>query len=54
MRITPLVVWCSLLPQPADIKKAINEDADFTHPNPLVKDAIFIYALTIIELLNNN
>ena len=50
MRITPLAVWASSFDL-EDIKKAVIEDVQFTHPNQLVQEAVFIYCATIKYLL---
>jgi len=47
MRVTPLVVWASSLKTPAELYKAHKADAEFTHPAPLVHDAIFLYSAAI-------
>lgn len=52
MRCTPMAVWASAL-EPEDLKKAIVCDAEFTHPNKLVQDCVFLYASTIRDLINN-
>ena len=33
MRCTPMAVWTSNLKEDADIKKAIAEDVEMSHPN---------------------
>ena len=53
MRITPLIVWGSTLDDPFEFYKAIKADVEFTHPNRLVHDAIFLYGIAIQYLLNN-
>ena len=47
MRCTPLAVWASTLTKPEDLKAAIIADVEFTHPNPLVHEAVFIYSAAI-------
>ena len=47
MRITPMAVWCSNLSDPKDVKAAVVSDVEFTHPNILNQEAIFIYVAAI-------
>jgi len=47
MRITPLAVWASGLTEAKDLKDAVVADTEFTHPNPLAQEAIFIYCASI-------
>ena len=53
MRITPLAVWASALEDIKDVKAAVIQDAEFTHPNQLAQEAIFIYVAAVQHLLKN-
>lgn len=53
MRITPLTVWLSQLTDQQEMKKAIVTDVQFTHPNQLVHQAVFLYSSAISVLLQN-
>ena len=52
MRNTPMCVFTSELDQKI-AKDIIQAEVAFTHPNQLIKDAIFIYNITIHFLLKN-
>jgi hypothetical protein len=52
-RCVPMAIWSSSLESYADIYKAIKNDAEFTHPDQDVHDAIFIFTIAIHYLLNN-
>jgi len=51
MRVAPLVVWASSLKTPEELYKAHKADAEFTHPNKVVHDTIFLYSTAIQYLL---
>jgi ADP-ribosylglycohydrolase len=51
MRITPLIVWASSLPD-ADFLRVIISDVQHTNPNRLVHDAVKIYSMALKMLLN--
>jgi len=53
MRCMPLIVWASSLTRNQDIYRAHKADAEFTHPDVEVHDAIFIYSITIKYLLDH-
>ena len=53
MRITPLAVWTSSLSTLEEVRTAVVNDVEFTHPNVLVHDAVFIYCKAIHYLLLN-
>ena len=48
-----MAVFTSSVTNDDDIKNAILADVEMTHPNPLVKEAIWIYQCSIHYLLNN-
>jgi ADP-ribosylglycohydrolase len=52
MRVTPLAIFASAL-EPIDMLAAISADAEMTHPNKLVHEAIFVYTYAISFLVNN-
>ena len=53
MRCTPMAVWASSLKDHAQVYGAIYEDASFTHSDPMVYEAEWLYASAIQYLLNN-
>ena len=53
MRCTPMAVWSSSLQSDKDVFDAVRCDVEFTHPNRLVQEAVFIYVRAIKYLLNN-
>ena len=53
MRMTPMVIFTADLQNENQIKEAIEKEAGQTHPNQLVKDCQFLYALAIHYLLKN-
>ena len=52
MRITPLAIY-SLYISDTELKTYVNEECDLTHPNPIIKDASYIYCIAIKYLLLN-
>lgn len=53
MRITPMIVWAAGVKDNSNFCKAIIADAELTHANRLVFDAMSIYSLAVRYLLNN-
>jgi ADP-ribosylglycohydrolase len=52
MRITPLAIY-GLYISDIELKTYVNEECDLTHPNPIIKDAAYIYCIAIKYLLLN-
>ena len=52
-RCMPMAIWSSSLESYEDIYKAVTNDAEFTHPDQDVHDAIFIFTIAIKYLLDN-
>jgi ADP-ribosyl-[dinitrogen reductase] hydrolase len=49
MRIAPLAILALKLNlTSSQLRKIVNQECDLTHPNPIIKDASFIYILAII------
>ena len=46
MRCSPIGIM-ALQIKKAALKEIVNQECDLTHPNPIVKDAVFIYCLAI-------
>lgn len=53
MRITPLAVWASEVPDLDLYYKLIKAHTELTHSNPVVIDSCFVYCQTISYLINN-
>ncbi len=53
MRCTPMAVWTSNLKDDIEIKNAISEDVEMSHPNQVVVNAVFLYSKAIHYLINN-
>ena len=51
MRCTPLAVFCHKL-DPGQLEAVVRSDVGFTHSNPTVIDAVFLYCFAIGKLLN--
>lgn len=46
MRCSPIAVSSYNLSKPS-LKEIVNQECDLTHPNPIIKDAVYIYCLAI-------
>ena len=53
MRMTPMAIFTADFEDENQIQEAIEKEAGMTHPNQLVKDCQFLYALAIHYLLKN-
>ena len=52
VRTAPMAIFATNMLQMSDIKEAILADLNFTHSNPVVQDACFIYGACVHYLLN--
>jgi len=50
MRILPLALYGVTMTND-ELKKSVNSECDLTHPNPIIKDACYIYSLCIKYIL---
>lgn len=48
-----MAIWSSSLKTPEEIYRACKAEVEFTHPNKLVQDAIYLYSVAIQYLLLN-
>lgn len=54
MRCTPLAIFTSLIEDDKKRYEVVKNDVEFTHPNPLVHESIFLYCSTIKYLILNH
>jgi ADP-ribosylglycohydrolase len=52
MRCTPLAVYSHLLSR-EQLKKTVIKDNNFTHSNPNVIDAVYLYCYTIGQIISS-
>lgn len=53
MRCMPIAVWTRDLDD-YEIQRAVHAECEFTHPNPYVKEVVFIYVITLSFLFKFN
>lgn len=53
MKIHPLAVFTSGIPDNNNIREIVEADVEMMHPNKIVWDSIFCYVMSIHYLLNN-